>query len=349
MGFADSHVAGPGAIGSRSPGHDVAGRDAAVLVEDLHKIYPGGVAAVRGLWFQAREGEVYGLLGPNGAGKSTTLGVLTTMVRATRGRALVAGHDVRRDALGVRRSIGVVFQDTVLDTLFSGRENLELQARLWRMPRPAARRRIDELLTVMGLEQRADDNVRTYSGGMRRRLEIARALLPGPRVVVLDEPTTGLDPAIRDAIWQLVERLRRDEGVTIVLSTHYLEEAERACDRVAIVDRGCLVTEGPPRALVERLGAELVELRVDGDVERAATALGGIGLGTGPPLVRGDLVSLPVPAGVDGLAARVAELPHDGLAVVGSTVRRSTLADVFAHLTATGHDGAHPDDGDGPA
>src|SRR5918995_1073184 len=235
----------------------------AVLVEDLHKTYLRRIEAVRGLWFDVGEGEIFGVLGPNGAGKSTTLGVLTTVVRPTRGRAYVAGHDVRLDALGVRRSIGVVFQDSVLDNEFSGRENLRLHARLWRMPRPDARHRIDELLSVMGLEDRADDNVRTYSGGMRRRLEIARALLARPRVMFLDEPTTGLDPAIRDAIWRLIERLRRDEGVTIVLSTHYLEEAEGVCDRVAIVDRGHLVAIGRPAELVERLGGELVELRVD--------------------------------------------------------------------------------------
>jgi ABC-2 type transport system ATP-binding protein len=317
----------------------------AVRVEDLHKTYVGGVQAVRGLWFDVHEGEIFGLLGPNGAGKSTTLGVLTTVVRPTRGRALVAGHDVRTDAIAVRRSIGVVFQDSVLDNEFSGGENLRLHARLWRMSRGDARRRIDELLSVMGLVDRAGDNVRTYSGGMRRRLEIARALLAGPRVIFLDEPTTGLDPAIRDAVWQLIERLRRDEGVTIVLSTHYLEEAEGVCDRVAIIDRGRLVAHGRPGALVERLGPELVELRVEADPGRAARALADTGLGSQPPLIRGDVVALPVRDGADQLGARVGELSGDGLAVVGSTIRRSTLADVFAHLTGQ----TNPDGEDEPA
>jgi ABC-2 type transport system ATP-binding protein len=304
-----------------------------VVVEDLHKTYDRGVEAVRGLWFEVGEGEIFGVLGPNGAGKSTTLGVLTTVVRPTRGRAVVAGHDVRRRPLDVRRSIGVVFQDSVLDNEFSGRENLWLHARLWRMPRPDARRRIDDLLAVMGLSDRADDNVRIYSGGMRRRLEIARALLARPRVIVLDEPTTGLDPGIRDAIWQLIDRLRRDEGVTIVLSTHYLEEAEGVCDRVAIVDRGRMVAEGRPAALVHELGGQLVELRIGGDPRRAAESLARTGLGTRRPLVRGDVVALPVPADVDGLAPRIGELSGDGLDVTASTIRRSTLADVFAHLT----------------
>jgi ABC-2 type transport system ATP-binding protein len=310
--------------------------DAAVAVEDLHKTYPGGIEAVRGLWFEVGSGEIFGLLGPNGAGKSTTLGVLTTVVHPTRGRAYVAGHDVGRDPLAARRSSGVVFQDSVLDNEFTGRENLRLHARLWGVPRRAAEGRIADLATVMGLEDRIDDNVRTYSGGMRRRLEIARALLARPRVIFLDEPTTGLDPAIRDAIWRLVEQLRRDHGVTVVLSTHYLEEAESVCDRVAIIDRGRLVANGRPRDLVDELGPELVELRVDGDAERTASALSGLGLGSRPPLRRGDLVALPVRADRDLLTAAVAGLSRDGLGVRASTIRRSTLADVFAHLTAAG-------------
>ena len=250
-----------------------------VEVENLHKTYSGGVEAVRGLSFDVDEGEIFGLLGPNGAGKSTTLGVLTTVVEPTHGTALVVGHDVRQAPIEVRRSIGVAFQDSVLDNEFSGRENLRLHARLWRMPRSAATRRIDELLSVMGLADRADDNVRTYSGGMRRRLEIARALLAGPRVIFLDEPTTGLDPAIRDAIWHLIEQLRRAEGVTIVLSTHYLEEAQGVCDRVAIVDRGRIVAQGRPADLVDQLGSELVELRVDTNPGQAVDALRALGVG----------------------------------------------------------------------
>jgi ABC-2 type transport system ATP-binding protein len=305
----------------------------AVAVEDLHKTYPNGVEAVRGLWFDVAAGEIFGLLGPNGAGKSTTLGMLTTVVRPTRGKAVVAGHDVRGDPLEVRRSIGVAFQDSVLDNEFSGRENLRLHARLWRMPPADAQRRIDELLVVMGLANRADDNVRTYSGGMRRRLEIARALLAGPRVIFLDEPTTGLDPAIRDAIWQLIEQLRRDEGVTIVLSTHYLEEAEGVCDRVAIIDRGRLVADGRPTDLVTQLGGEIVELRVDADPHRAVTALQALRVGSRPPLVRGGVVAMPVRAGRQQVGARIGELSRDGLGVVGHTIRRPTLSDVFAHLT----------------
>jgi ABC-2 type transport system ATP-binding protein len=305
----------------------------AVAVEDLHKIYANGIEAVRGLWFEVAEGEIFGLLGPNGAGKSTTLGVLTTVVRHTRGRAAVAGYDVRRQPREVRRRIGVVFQEAVLDNEFSGRENLRLHARLWGVSRHHSETRIDELLALMGIAGRADDNVRSYSGGMRRRLEIARALLAGPRVVFLDEPTVGLDPSIRDAIWRLIEQLRRDEGVTVVLSTHYLEEAEGVCDRVGIIDHGRLVAQGRPVGLVEQLGKELVELRVDGDADRGAAALAALGMTTRAPLVRNDTVTLPLPAGAEALRSRIGEAA-DGLGIRASTVRRSTLADVFAHLTA---------------
>ena len=207
-----------------------------MVVSELTKTYPGPVEAVRGLSFRVRAGEIFGLLGPNGAGKTTTVGVLTTLVRPTSGQARVGGHDVRTDPVAVRRSIGVVFQDSVLDNDFSGAQNLRLHARLWRVP--DAERRIASLLAAVGLTERADDVVWTYSGGMRRRLEIARALLADPKVMFLDEPTLGLDPIARRDLWQVVRTLRERHGVTIVLSTHYLEEAQDVCDRVAIVDQG---------------------------------------------------------------------------------------------------------------
>ena len=306
---------------------------APVMVEELGKTYPGGIEAVRGISFEVAEGEIFGLLGPNGAGKTTTLGVLTTTVRPTSGRAFVAGHDVVTSGLGVRRAIGVAFQDSVLDNEFSGRENLTLHARLWGMRSRDAERRIEELLSVVGLQARADDNVRAYSGGMRRRLELARALLAQPRVLFLDEPTVGLDPAVRDEIWALVRRLRRDEGVTVVLSTHYLEEAEDVCDRVAILHAGSLVALGPPGELVEQLGIESIELRIDGDPAVAARELTSTLTEASAPLVRGDLVSVAVATGAADLAGRLAVVHADGLGIIGSTLRRTSLADVFAHLT----------------
>ncbi len=304
-----------------------------VIVDGMHKIYPGGVEAVRGISFEVADGEIFGLLGPNGAGKTTTFGVLTTLVEPTRGRAFVAGHDVVAFPLGVRRAIGVAFQDSVLDNEFSGRENLRLHARLWNLARRDAEQRIDALLALMDLDQRADDNVRTYSGGMRRRLELGRALLANPRVLFLDEPTVGLDPSVRDEIWALVRQLQREEGVTIVLSTHYLEEAEDVCDRVAIMNRGELVALGSPAELIETLGAELVELQIDGDPTAAARELGITLQRASPPLVRRDLVSIAVSDDAADLARQIAAIRSDGLGIIGSTLRRTSLADVFAHRT----------------
>ena len=241
-----------------------------MVVSELTKTYPGPVQAVRGLSFRVRAGEIFGLLGPNGAGKTTTVGVLTTLVRPTSGQAAVAGHDVRTDPVEVRRSIGVVFQDSVLDNDFSGAQNLRLHARLWRVP--DAERRIASLLAAVGLTERADDVVWTYSGGMRRRLEIARALLAEPQVMFLDEPTLGLDPIARRDLWQVVRTLRERHGVTIVLSTHYLEEAQDVCDRVAIVDQGLIVEEGTPSELVDRLGREVADLVLADDRDAAEPA-----------------------------------------------------------------------------
>jgi ABC-2 type transport system ATP-binding protein len=221
-------------------------------VEDLHKTYfPSETVALRGVWFDVADGEAFGLLGPSRAGKSTTLGVLTTVIRPMRGRASVAGHDVRRDPLGVRSRIGVVFQRSVLDNRFSVLENLRVPARLWGLSRRDADGRIDELLAVLGLSDRAGDEVRLLNGGLRRRVELARALVGHPTVLFLDEPTVGLDPDARRSIWSSVARLRRDDGTTVVLATQHLEEARRACDRVAVVDRGAVVAQGPPDALAD--------------------------------------------------------------------------------------------------
>ena len=206
-----------------------------VVVRALTKTYPNGVEAVRGISFDVRSGEVFGLLGPNGAGKTTTLGVLTTLVQPSGGTAMVGGHNVVADPLSARGSIGVVFQDSVLDNEFSGEANLRLHARLWRVGDADAR--IAALLDAVGLAERASDSVRTYSGGMRRRLEIARALLGRPSVLFLDEPTLGLDPIVRQELWRTVSMLREREQVTVLLSTHYLEEAQTVCERVAIIDQ----------------------------------------------------------------------------------------------------------------
>ena len=301
-----------------------------LVVDGLIKTYPGGVRAVRGISFEVADGEIFGLLGPNGAGKTTTLGVLTTLVRPSGGRALVAGHDVTREPLAVRRAMGVVFQDSVLDIDFSGLANMRLHARLWRVPED----RIAALLDSVGLTGRARDSVRTYSGGMKRRLEIARALLGRPRILLLDEPTLGLDPIVRSELWEMIRALQAAQSVTVLVSTHYLEEAQGVCDRVAIIDRGQIIALDTPSRLVGDLGEHMLDLGVGADPEPVLAVLRDAPPGLGEPLRTGSTVSvpssLPAPELTD-LAGRLA------LTAAGATtisIRPATLNDVFLHLTS---------------
>jgi ABC-2 type transport system ATP-binding protein len=309
-----------------------------VQVRNLTKTYPNGVTALRGVSFAVHEGEMFGLLGPNGAGKTTTVGVLTTLVRPTAGEALVAGRSVASDPLAVRQRIGVVFQDSVLDNEFSGADNLRLHARLFGLQRDLADSRIDTLLWLMDPDGRADNGVRTYSGGMRRRLEIARALLAGPRILFLDEPTVGLDPEVRNEIWRLIADLREREGVTIVLTTHYLEEAELVCDRVGVLHAGDVVALDTPRRLVEDLGAQIVEARVLGDPARVASALEETGIGSHPVLVAAGSVTMATDASSGRIADVLGTLVDAHPEIVGTAVRRTTLNDVYLHLTGTAPD-----------
>src|SRR5438552_1579552 len=232
-----------------------------IEVDHLTKVYPGGVEAVRGISFTVEPGEVFGLLGPNGAGKSTTIGMLTTTVTPTSGTARLAGHDVATDPLAARSVSSVVFQESVVDRALSGRRNLELHARLWGAPGP----KLGELARSLGVADLLDRPVETYSGGQRRRLEIARALVSGPQVLFLDEPTVGLDPRIRHELLEVIGRLRERSELTILLTTHYLDEAERLCDRIAIIHSGRIVALDTPRALLSMLGHEIVEVRVNGN------------------------------------------------------------------------------------
>lgn len=305
-----------------------------VAVRALTKVYPNGVQAIRGISFEVHTGEVFGLLGPNGAGKTTTLGVLTTLVRPTRGTAMVGGHDVVAEPLAARRSIGVVFQDSVLDNEFSGEANLRLHARLWRVPNADAR--IAALLDAVELTARAAHLVRTYSGGMRRRLEIARALLARPSALFLDEPTLGLDPIARQELWHTIGVLRRREQVTVLLSTHYLEEAETVCDRVAIIDQGSIIALATPAQLIDRVGRETLELRVDRDPAELLVALRALGPAIGEPLVMGETVAVASTSSPDELSMRAAALEPSRLGVRTTTVRPTTLNDVFLILTSRG-------------
>ena len=235
----------------------------AVEAIDLHKTYPGDVEAVRGISFTVGAGEAFGLLGPNGAGKSTTIGMLNSTVRPTSGRAFLGGIDVATDPIGTRAISSVVFQDAVVDRPLTGRQNLLLHVRLWGIDQAIGRRRLDELAATAGIADILDRAVGTYSGGQRRRLEIIRALLSEPHVLFLDEPTVGLDTRIRHDLFDAIATLRDTTGVTIILTTHHLDEAERLCDRLAIVDRGRIVACDTPARLIAALGDEVVELRVD--------------------------------------------------------------------------------------
>jgi ABC-2 type transport system ATP-binding protein len=303
----------------------------AVSVRRLAKTYPGGVEAVRGIDFDVAPGEVFGLLGPNGAGKSTTIGMLTTTISPTDGTATLAGFDVVRQPLQARAVSSVVFQEPVVDRGLTGRANLELHARLWGVDPRAGREAIRELAGALGVEEILDRPVESFSGGQRRRLEIARALVSRPRVLFLDEPTVGLDPRIRRELLDAIAGLRARDGMTIVLTTHYLEEAERLCDRVAIVHAGEIVALDTPAALLAGLGGALLELRVAGDVAVALAALGARGFAAAEALVVGSTVTIPLRDATAGDA--IAALDRAGLTVLAVNSRRPTLDDVYLRLT----------------
>jgi len=226
----------------------------------LVRVFKGGVVAVAGIDLHVAEGEIYGFLGPNGAGKSTTVHMLVTLLPPTEGQATVAGFDVVHEGPKVRKAIGAALQEAALDPLLTGREHMRLQTALHAVPRGERQARSDELLERVGLTAAADRKVRTYSGGMKRRLDLALALVHRPRMLFLDEPTTGLDPQSRSALWQEVARLAKEDGVTVFLTTQYLEEADVLCDRVGIIDQGKIVAEGSPSALKASIGRPTVDV-----------------------------------------------------------------------------------------
>src|ERR671929_352685 len=242
----------------------------AIEVRDLQKSF-GEVEAVRGVSFQVATGEVFGFLGPNGAGKTTTINMLCTLAKPSAGRATVAGHDVVRERDDVRRNIGLVFQDPTVDSYLTAEQNLRLHAELYGVEVAVVRPRMRQVLEMVGLWERRDSPVRTFSGGMRRRLEIARGLMHSPRVLFLDEPTLGLDPQTRSSIWRYIAELRQTEHITIFMTTHYMDEAEM-CDRIAIMDRGEIVALDTPEALKAEVGADRVRIQTDDD-EAAIAAL----------------------------------------------------------------------------
>jgi len=306
----------------------------AIAVVDLRKRY-GRVQALDGVTFDVREGEVFGLLGPNGAGKSTTVRVLTTLTKPDDGTATVAGQDVVRHPNRARRAIGYVPQDSGIDREATGRENLMLQGRIYGMRGGVLRGRVDELLELVGLADAADRVVRGYSGGMKRRLDIALGLVHRPSVLFLDEPTTGLDPEARAAMWIEVERLAQQESLTILLTTHYLEEADRLADRLAIVSRGQVVVEGTPDELKRSLQGELVTVELTETNGRAADAVAVVeGFpGARETMLDGQHLRTRVPDGAQAIPTLLASLDSAGIAVASVTTSRPSLDDVYLHYT----------------
>ncbi|HZQ64495.1 MAG TPA: ATP-binding cassette domain-containing protein [Gaiellaceae bacterium] len=315
----------------------------AIVVERLEKRYKA-VQALAGVSFSVRAGEVFALLGPNGAGKSTTVRILATLTRPDAGRAEVAGHDVRREAGAVRRVIGYVPQDSGVDQFGTGRENLQLQGRVQGLAGSALRERVDYLLELVGIEEAADRIVKGYSGGMRRRLDIALGLVHRPQVLFLDEPTTGLDPEARVQMWEEVGRLRREEKLTILLTTHYLEEADELADRLAIVSRGQVVAGGTPTELKAQLGGDAVHLELaDGRVDDARRIVAGLG-GAEESVVDGQTLVSRVRNGGRALPAILSALEQEGIAVESVSLSRPSLDDVYLHYT--GRDFAAEDRGE---
>src|SRR5438132_10095539 len=317
----------------------------AVRVEGVVKRF-GPTVALDGAGLEVPGGMVFGLLGPNGAGKTTLVRILATLLAPDAGRAEVFGHDVVREPAAVRELLGLTGQFAADDELLTGRENLEMFGRLFKLSREDARRRAGELLERFDLAQAADRPARTYSGGMRRRLDIASSLLTRPQVLFLDEPTTGLDPRSRNEIWAIVRELRR-EGTTILLTTQYLEEADQLADRIAVIDRGKVIAEGTGNELKDRVGGQIleVELASAGQRDRAQALLAGVGCGEPQPDERPDRLTLPAPRdGLQLVEEAAAGLRRAQIGVSDIGLRRPTLDDVFLQLT-----GAPPsEDGGGP-
>ncbi|KUG19303.1 abc-type multidrug transport system, atpase component [hydrocarbon metagenome] len=290
----------------------------------------GSFTAVDRISFEIPEGEIFGLLGPNGAGKTTAISMLATLLKPTSGAAMINGHSIAGGEDGVRRSIGIVFQDQSLDEELTAFENMDFHGRLYRIPNPLRQEKIAELLALVELDGRQHDLVKTFSGGMRRRLEIARGLLHRPKVLFLDEPTLGLDPQTRNHLWEYIERLNREAGITIILTTHYMEEADRLCDRVAIIDHGRIVALDAPGALKEAVGGDVITITSPDPaaVASAVTAAGALRAEQYDGTVRINLQHAE-----RHIMEIVARLSGNGVPADSISIRKPTLEDVFLHFT----------------
>jgi ABC-2 type transport system ATP-binding protein len=305
----------------------------AIETKDLTKKF-GDLVSVNGINIKVEQGELFGLLGPNGAGKSTTISMLCTILRPTSGTALVNGYDIVEQASLVRKSIGIVFQDPSVDDRLTGRENLEMHADLYGVPAAKKKSKIDEVLELVELSDRGHDFVRNYSSGMRRRLEIARSLVHMPRVLFLDEPTIGLDPQSRDHIWSYIRELLKTEDITIILTTHYMEEADKLCNRVAIIDHGNIVALDTPEILKEELGGETITVRTQNNtlyMEKIKEA--GI---VNSAIIAGNEVKLTVDNAHTVLSRAVDIASKNGIIIESISLQEPQLDDVFLHYTGRG-------------
>jgi ABC-2 type transport system ATP-binding protein len=326
-----------GARGSSSP---------AIEARSLRRTFDEEIEAVRGIDLEVSRGEFFGFLGPNGAGKTTTVRMLCTLLPPSDGNATVVGLDVDREGARLRPRIGVALQEIGLDPVQTGRELLELQCGLYGFDAEGARRRTEELLELMGLADAADRLTKTYSGGMKRRLDLASALVHQPEILFLDEPTTGLDPASRITVWEEIRRIN-ESGTTIFLTTQYLEEADKLCDRVAIIDAGEIVAEGSPESLKERIGRDVVSVELAGSDAAATEAAIGDLPGLDHIVHEVDALALYVKDGAASIGEIVRRLDRAGIAVGAISVARPSLDDVFLEATGRRLEGGTYEAGEG--
>ncbi|KAA6465115.1 ABC transporter ATP-binding protein [Acidobacteria bacterium AB60] len=317
-------------VSSASPGSAAA---AAIEVENIVKRY-GTFEAVKGVNFAVESGEIFGLLGPNGAGKSTLIRMMTTLIPVTSGRALVGGHDVMNEPNAVRNMIGVIPQALTSDQDLTVEENLLIYAKLYSVPRARRQKNIDEVLEAVDLSKWRDAQTKTLSGGMRRRLEIARGLVHDPRIFFLDEPTTGLDPVSRIAVWEMLNNLKKSRNLTMLLTTHYMEEADRLCDRIAIVDHGTLVALGTPTELKQSVpGSNVVEIKFEHEDERWMSRLKGLNDVTDVQSQSGGFYRVLTSNGSQTTTQLVEMAAGLGEQITSLSVQNTTLDDVFVHYT----------------
>jgi ABC-2 type transport system ATP-binding protein len=303
----------------------------AIKVDNLVKKF-NGFTAVDGISFAVENGELFGLLGPNGAGKTTTINILSTLLRTTSGYAEVAGFDVTKSTNDVRNSIGIVFQDPALDNKLTGRENLEFHGMMYGMATDERRKMIDEVLALVELTDKANMLVEKYSGGMKRRLEIARGLIHRPKVLFLDEPTLGLDAQTRRHIWEYIKKLNKEAHVTIILTTHYMEEADYLCDRIAIIDRGKIVALDTPKKLKDVLGGDVVCLEIEGNMEKYMKYVKALKWIKNAKMHDGELC-LTMDHGEKRIPELVCNAPKMGVNIRSVDLHRPSLEDVFLHFT----------------